>query len=112
MERCSHEAVRSACRGDVPARWEKKSQAHGIFERQRLGTSFQIIVPGTAASRRARLDVFGLKKILDGLPTDLGDTQPAEFFEDLGVARAVLGLKPKKGDGSNFQVMLAKLVKH
>ncbi len=59
----------------VTARLVKKSQAQGISERQRLGMSFEIVVPGTA-----------------------------EFSEDLGVARPVLARifhpSPKKGTGA------------
>jgi hypothetical protein len=76
LSRCMNtRTYRSTMPRVVTARLVKKSQAQGISERQRLGMSFEIVVPGTA-----------------------------EFSEDLGVARPVLARifhpSPKKGTGA------------
>ena len=69
---------------DAPSR-------HGAFGKEvaspkGLGMGFEIIVPGTAASFGAWLDVFLFQDVLDRLATDSRDAEAAEFSEDLGIA--------------------------
>ena len=52
--------------------------------------SLEVIVPSTAASRRAWLDVLVLQNVLDRLSTDPRDSQAAEFSENLGITKAGL----------------------